>query len=118
MNDIVEACKDADLLFFVIPHQFLAEVLAQMKGHIKSSAIGVSLIKGLKVGPEGPMLLSTMIQTELGLDNSVAVVMGANIANEVYNYLLIYIHVIYIYIFIIYICIFKYILIFQHVFFF
>lgn len=50
---------------------------------MRSSAVGVSLIKGLDVGPNGPILLSQMIQTELGLKQEVAVVMGANVASEV-----------------------------------
>eukprot|EP00596_Hydrurales_sp_CCMP1899_P008621 CAMPEP_0119034876 /NCGR_PEP_ID=MMETSP1177-20130426/1900_1 /TAXON_ID=2985 /ORGANISM="Ochromonas sp, Strain CCMP1899" /LENGTH=367 /DNA_ID=CAMNT_0006992677 /DNA_START=274 /DNA_END=1377 /DNA_ORIENTATION=- len=83
ISDVLEACKEADILFFVVPHQFLGGVLKQLKGHIKSSAIGVSLIKGLQVGPEGPVLLSNMIQSELNLERGVAVVMGANVANEV-----------------------------------
>lgn len=64
------------------PYQ-LQGVLRQLKGHVKSSAVGVSLIKGLDVGPNGPILLSQMIQTELGLKQEVAVVMGANVASEV-----------------------------------
>jgi glycerol-3-phosphate dehydrogenase (NAD+) len=122
-SNIVETCSSADLLFFVVPHQFLGGstkrfcylilfpicsqcgfctqksaisisqsnpdpyqlqgVLKQLKGHVKSSAIGVSLIKGLEVGPNGPILLSQMIQTELNLRQEVAVVMGANVASEV-----------------------------------
>jgi NAD-dependent glycerol-3-phosphate dehydrogenase N-terminus len=64
------------------PYQ-LKGVLKQLKGHVKSSAVGVSLIKGLDVGPNGPILLSQMIQTELDLRQEVAVVMGANVASEV-----------------------------------
>jgi glycerol-3-phosphate dehydrogenase (NAD+) len=122
-SNIVEACSSADMLFFVVPHQFLEGstkrycyliclphhgqygscvqkstvsisqnnpdpyqlqgVLRQLKGHVKSSAVGVSLIKGLDVGPNGPILLSQMIQTELDLRQEVAVVMGANVASEV-----------------------------------
>jgi glycerol-3-phosphate dehydrogenase len=61
----------------------LLGVLKQLKGHVKSTAIGVSLIKGLHVGFEGPELLSHMIKSELSLYNDVAVVMGANVASEV-----------------------------------
>lgn len=116
-SDIHEACSTADLIFFVVPHQFLGGncqrpiiviqpsasrhtkittiairlifctfiigVLRQLKGHVKSTAIGVSLIKGLHVGFEGPVLLSHMIKSELSLYNDVAVVMGANVASEV-----------------------------------
>lgn len=62
---------------------FIIGVLKQLKGHVKSTAIGVSLIKGLHVGFEGPVLLSHMIKSELSLYNDVAVVMGANVASEV-----------------------------------
>ena len=67
----------------MVPHQFLGGVLRQLKGNIKPSAIGVSLIKGLDVGPEGPIFLSSMIHEELSLEKEVAVVMGANVASEV-----------------------------------
>jgi glycerol-3-phosphate dehydrogenase (NAD+) len=82
-GDVVETCKDADLLLFVVPHQFLRGVLEKMRGSVKPNAIGVSLIKGLDVGPEGPRLLSKMIKDELALTREVAVVMGANVASEV-----------------------------------
>lgn len=62
---------------------YIIGVLKQLKGHVKSTAIGVSLIKGLHVGFEGPVLLSHMIKSELSLYNDVAVVMGANVASEV-----------------------------------
>ena len=61
----------------------LLGVLRQLKGIVKKTAIGVSLIKGLDVGPKGPVLLSTMIKNELGLEKEVVVVMGANVASEV-----------------------------------
>mmetsp|Transcript_18453 Transcript_18453/g.31018 ORF Transcript_18453/g.31018 Transcript_18453/m.31018 type:complete len:474 (+) Transcript_18453:80-1501(+) len=80
--DIVETCRDADILLFVVPHQFLPGVLAKLKGNVKSSAIGVSLIKGIQFSPHGPELLSHKIQEELGLQR-IAVVMGANVASDV-----------------------------------
>ena len=63
--------------------KLLLGVLNQLKGHVKTTAIGVSLIKGLHVGYDGPVLLSHMIKSELSLYNDVAVVMGANVASEV-----------------------------------
>ena len=59
---------------FVTPHQFLAGTLKQLKGHVKSDVIAVSLIKGLDVGTKGPVLLSSMIKSELSLTNDVVVV--------------------------------------------
>lgn len=80
--DIIETCRDADVLMFVVPHQFLPGVLGKLKGNVKGSAIGVSLIKGIQFTPDGPELFSNMIKNELNLEHT-AVVMGANVANEV-----------------------------------
>lgn len=41
----MEASSDADILVFVIPHQFVAKVCDTMKGKIKTDALGMSLIK-------------------------------------------------------------------------
>jgi len=43
--DVVEAAADADILIFVLPHQFIVRALTPLKGKLKSSAIGISLIK-------------------------------------------------------------------------
>ena len=43
--DVIEACNDADILVFVVPHQFMQEICSKLQGHIKSTAIGVSLMK-------------------------------------------------------------------------
>ena len=43
--DVVQAAADADILIFVVPHQFIGKICDQLKGHLKSDAIGVSLIK-------------------------------------------------------------------------
>lgn len=43
--DVVEAAKDADILIFVIPHQFIRTLCATLLGKIKPTAVGVSLIK-------------------------------------------------------------------------
>lgn len=45
--DLVEAAKDADILIFVIPHQFIGRACETMKGKIKKDALGLSLIKVL-----------------------------------------------------------------------
>lgn len=42
---MVEAAKDADILIFVVPHQFIKTLCKQMAGKIKSTAVGISLIK-------------------------------------------------------------------------
>ena len=43
--DPVDAAKDADVLIFVVPHAFVAGLCKQMKGKMKKTAIGISLIK-------------------------------------------------------------------------
>ena len=82
VSDLHEACRDADVLLFVLPHQFLPHVLKELKGATKQNIIAVSLIKGLKFTTKGPLLLSEMIMKELGL-STCAVLMGANVASEV-----------------------------------
>jgi glycerol-3-phosphate dehydrogenase (NAD+) len=41
----MEACQEADILVFVIPHQFMGALCKQLAGTVKSTAVGVSLIK-------------------------------------------------------------------------
>ncbi|XP_077578740.1 glycerol-3-phosphate dehydrogenase [NAD(+)], cytoplasmic [Stigmatopora nigra] len=79
--DLVEASCDADILVFVIPHQFIGKACDAMKGRIKTDALGISLIKGVDEGPNGLKLISDVIQEKLGI--AMSVLMGANIANEV-----------------------------------
>jgi glycerol-3-phosphate dehydrogenase (NAD+) len=45
--DLAEACHGANLLIFVVPHQFLSPILPIIKESIPEKARGVSLIKGL-----------------------------------------------------------------------
>ncbi|TRY64934.1 hypothetical protein DNTS_024621 [Danionella cerebrum] len=78
--DLLEAAGSADILIFVIPHQFIGRVCETMKGKIKPDALGMSLIKGVDEGPEGLKLISEVIKEQLGIKMSV--LMGANIANE------------------------------------
>ena len=79
--DLVESVKGATLLVFVVPHQFLERTCKTIKPHIHPKAKAISLIKGMVVGPEGPILLSETITKELGIECSV--LMGANIADDV-----------------------------------
>uniref|UniRef100_A0A7J8FXQ1 Glycerol-3-phosphate dehydrogenase [NAD(+)] n=1 Tax=Molossus molossus TaxID=27622 RepID=A0A7J8FXQ1_MOLMO len=79
--DVVQAVVDADILIFVVPHQFIGKICDQLKGHLKANAIGISLIKGIDEGPNGLKLISEVIREHLGIPMSV--LMGANIANEV-----------------------------------
>lgn len=43
--DVVEAAKDADILIFVIPHQFIRTLCSTLLDNIKPTAVGLSLIK-------------------------------------------------------------------------
>ncbi|KAJ8260392.1 hypothetical protein GJAV_G00181570 [Gymnothorax javanicus] len=79
--ELLDAVKGADILVFVIPHQFVGRVCDTIKGHIKSDAVGMSLIKGVDEGPEGLKLISDVIREKLGI--VMTVLMGANLANEV-----------------------------------
>jgi glycerol-3-phosphate dehydrogenase (NAD+) len=45
--DLAEACRDATLLIFVLPHQFLPRLLPTIRQACHPSCRGVSLIKGL-----------------------------------------------------------------------
>jgi glycerol-3-phosphate dehydrogenase (NAD+) len=78
---IQKAVKEATLLIFVLPHQFLTNICQQMKGHISPQARAVSLIKGIHVTPSGLQLFTDLIRHELGIDT--CVLSGANIASEV-----------------------------------
>ncbi|KAI9140122.1 NAD-dependent glycerol-3-phosphate dehydrogenase C-terminus-domain-containing protein [Paraphysoderma sedebokerense] len=79
--DLVETCRDATILVFVVPHQFVKGICAQLKGKIRHDAKAISLIKGVDVGFAGLQLISDVIQSHLDID--VSVLMGANIASEV-----------------------------------
>ncbi|XP_075466037.1 glycerol-3-phosphate dehydrogenase [NAD(+)], cytoplasmic-like [Ascaphus truei] len=79
--ELADAAAGADILVFVVPHQFIGRICAQLVGRVKSGAFGISLIKGVDEGPEGLKLISHIIQEKL--DMEVSVLMGANIASEV-----------------------------------
>ncbi|KAL7748502.1 autophagy protein atg9 [Sorochytrium milnesiophthora] len=79
--DIVESARDATVLVFVVPHQFVKSVCAQLHGKIRPDAKAISLIKGVDASQAGLTLISDLIKQNLGVD--VSVLMGANIANEV-----------------------------------
>jgi len=82
--NVVDAAKDADILIFVLPHQFMTNTCKPLIGNIKPSAFGVSLCKGFYVNEAGSVdLISNMVKNQLNIE--CCVVMGANIANEVAN---------------------------------
>lgn len=80
--DVVEAAKEADILIFVVPHQFIPKLCSDLEGLIKPTAVGLSLIKGFNVAVGGGIdLISHIIKRHLKID--VSVLMGANLANEI-----------------------------------
>lgn len=79
--DLVTAAKDATLLVFVIPHQFVKRTCETLKEHLQPNARAISLIKGVDASSKGISLISDFISSMLSID--VSVMMGANIANEV-----------------------------------
>ncbi|VDM91867.1 unnamed protein product, partial [Onchocerca ochengi] len=83
--DLVTACRDSDILVFVTPHQFVENVCTQLKGRLKKDALAISRIKGFLVDKkEGTIrLVSEAIRELLNID--VAVLMGANVAQDVAN---------------------------------
>jgi hypothetical protein len=45
LPDLCEAVKDADILIFVIPHQYVKKTCEELKGKIKKDAFALTLIK-------------------------------------------------------------------------
>ncbi|XP_023735218.1 glycerol-3-phosphate dehydrogenase [NAD(+)] [Lactuca sativa] len=79
--DLENAVRDANMLVFVTPHQFMEGICKKLIGKIRSDAQAISLIKGMEVKKEGPCMISTLISQQLGVN--CCVLMGANIANEI-----------------------------------
>ncbi|CCE66220.1 hypothetical protein TPHA_0P00620 [Tetrapisispora phaffii CBS 4417] len=79
--DLVATAKDADILVFNIPHQFLRRICAQLKGHINPNARAISCLKGFELTEKGVRLLSDYIEDELNI--TCGALSGANIAMEV-----------------------------------
>lgn len=48
-EQLEEACEDASLLVFALPHQFLSDLLPTIRATVPSHCRGVSLIKGLGI---------------------------------------------------------------------
>ena len=77
------AVRDANMLVFVTPHQFMEGICKRLVGKIREDAEAISLIKGMEVKMEGPCMISSLITQQLGIN--CCVLMGANIANEVFE---------------------------------
>ncbi|KAJ7974697.1 Glycerol-3-phosphate dehydrogenase [NAD(+)] [Quillaja saponaria] len=79
--DLENAVKEANMVVFVTPHQFVEGICKRLTGKMKSDVKAISLIKGMEVKPEGPCMISRLISQQLGIN--CCVLMGANIANEI-----------------------------------
>ncbi|KAF8104323.1 hypothetical protein N665_0174s0009 [Sinapis alba] len=79
--DLENAVKEANMLVFVTPHQFMGGICKNLKGKVTGEVEAISLVKGMEVKKEGPCMISTLISKELGIN--CCVLMGANIANEI-----------------------------------
>ncbi|KAF2765983.1 glycerol-3-phosphate dehydrogenase [Teratosphaeria nubilosa] len=78
---IEDAVKDATILVFNLPHQFIAKTCGQLKGKIVPFARGISCVKGVDVSDKGINLFSNSIGETLGI--YCGALSGANIATEV-----------------------------------
>ncbi|CAK4029298.1 glycerol-3-phosphate dehydrogenase [Lecanosticta acicola] len=79
--DVKDAVKDATILVFNLPHQFIGKTCQQIKGKVLPYARGISCIKGVEVSEQGCELFSDSISRKLGI--YCGALSGANIANEV-----------------------------------
>ena len=80
--DVADAVTGADMLIFVLPHQFIKRVLSPLNGKLNPGATGLSLIKGFQILPGGGVeLISKLITDTVSIP--CGVLMGANLANEV-----------------------------------
>lgn len=77
----VEDCCDADFFIFVLPHQFLPGTLRKMAPHVKKTATGCLLTKGITFKDGGIQLLTDTVEEITGI--KCGSLMGANIANEI-----------------------------------
>jgi len=81
-NPSVEAAvKDATILIFNLPHQFINNLCKQLSGHFLPYARGISCIKGVDVSASTISLFSETIGQKLGI--YCGALSGANIATEV-----------------------------------
>ncbi len=78
---VQDAARNASILVFNLPHQFIGGITKQLRGHILPFARGISCIKGVEVDDKGVALYSEWIGEGLGI--YCGALSGANIANEI-----------------------------------
>ncbi|CAO1624523.1 unnamed protein product [Parajaminaea phylloscopi] len=76
-----EAATGADLLIFVLPHQFIESVCRELRGKVSPDAHAISMIKGVEVKDGKIRIFADVIEEILGC--RCAALSGANIADEV-----------------------------------
>jgi glycerol-3-phosphate dehydrogenase (NAD+) len=79
--DVVQAASGADLLIFVLPHQFIPGICTQLRGKVSKNARALSMIKGVEVKDSNIRIFADVIEEILGCKTMA--LSGANIANEV-----------------------------------
>lgn len=76
-----DAVREADLILFVLPHQFVVTIAELIKGKIKTTARCISLAKGLHVVDGVPQCFSAVLQDIL--DVECLALSGANVAKDI-----------------------------------
>jgi len=80
--ELKQAVEGAHVLVWVLPHQFIPRSASAVKDIIHPNAISISMVKGgVDIAQDGLKLCSETIAEIVG--HKVAVIMGANVANEV-----------------------------------
>eukprot|EP01095_Lingulamoeba_sp_RSL-Kostka_P000783 TRINITY_DN11068_c0_g1_i3.p1 TRINITY_DN11068_c0_g1~~TRINITY_DN11068_c0_g1_i3.p1 ORF type:complete len:239 (-),score=76.15 TRINITY_DN11068_c0_g1_i3:448-1164(-) len=82
-DNLGDTVEDADLIVICLPHQFIKNIIQGLKdcGKLKPGARAISLIKGISVENGEVVLISKLIEAELGIE--CGVLMGANVATDV-----------------------------------
>jgi glycerol-3-phosphate dehydrogenase (NAD+) len=81
LADVRETVKDAHLLVFVMPHQFVKSLCRQMQGHLRQGAKAISLVKGFDCENAKINLISQYVRGILNIE--CCSLSGANVANDV-----------------------------------
>ncbi|KAK9457043.1 NAD-dependent glycerol-3-phosphate dehydrogenase N-terminus-domain-containing protein [Dipodascopsis uninucleata] len=79
--DLKDTVKDADILVFNVPHQFLPRICKELKGAIPPTVRAISCIKGVELSADGITIIADYISKELGI--YCGALSGANLAPEV-----------------------------------